>query len=48
MMLSAVVVYDLVADYSTLFENDNENNVESVFEIQYTDVEGAGFGCLAM
>ena len=39
-------VYDLVADYSTLFENDNENNIESVFEIQYTDVEGAGFGCL--
>ena len=39
-------VYDLVADYSTLFENDNENNVESVFEIQYTDLEGAGFGCL--
>ncbi len=39
-------VYDLVEDYSTLFENDNENNIESVFEIQYTDVEGAGFGCL--
>ena len=39
-------VYDLVADYSTLFENDNENNIESVFEIQYTDLEGAGFGCL--
>ena len=39
-------VYDLVADYSTLFENDNENSIESVFEIQYTDVEGAGFGCL--
>ncbi len=38
--------YDLVQDYSTLFENDNENNVESVFEVQYTDVEGAGFGCL--
>ncbi|MDG1572245.1 RagB/SusD family nutrient uptake outer membrane protein [Robiginitalea sp. M366] len=38
--------YELVADYSTLFENDNENNVESVFEVQYTDVEGAGFGCL--
>ncbi len=38
-------VYDLVTDYSTLFENDNENNVESVFEIQYTDLEGAGFGC---
>ena len=39
-------IYDLVTDYSTIFENYNENNVESVFEIQYTDVEGAGFGCL--
>ena len=38
--------YDLLADYSTMFENDNENNIESVFEVQYTDVEGAGFGCL--
>ncbi len=38
--------YDLVADYSTIFENDNENNIESVFEVQYTDLEGAGFGCL--
>jgi hypothetical protein len=25
---------------------NGENNVESVFEIQYTDVEGAGFGCM--
>lgn len=38
--------YDLLSDYSTMFENDNENNIESVFEVQYTDVEGAGFGCL--
>ncbi|NNF19488.1 MAG: RagB/SusD family nutrient uptake outer membrane protein, partial [Flavobacteriaceae bacterium] len=38
--------YDLIEDYSTMFENDNENNIESVFEVQYTDVEGAGFGCL--
>lgn len=38
--------YALIADYSTMFENDNENNIESVFEVQYTDVEGAGFGCL--
>jgi hypothetical protein len=37
--------YDLVQDYSTLFENDNENNIESVFEIQYTDEEGASFDC---
>lgn len=38
--------YGLVQDYTTLFANDNENNIESVFEVQYTDVEGAGFGCL--
>ncbi|MGB3145353.1 MAG: RagB/SusD family nutrient uptake outer membrane protein, partial [Maribacter sp.] len=38
--------YDLVTDYGTMFENDNENNIESVFEVQYTDEEGAGFGCL--
>lgn len=38
--------YDLLSDYSTMFENDNENNIESVFEVQYTDEEGAGFGCL--
>ena len=38
--------YDLVVDYDTIFENDNENNIESVFEVQYTDLEGAGFGCL--
>ena len=38
--------YALFEDYSLLFENDHENTVESVFEVQYTDVEGAGFGCL--
>ena len=38
--------HDLLVDYSTMFENDNENNIESVFEVQYTDLEGAGFGCL--
>ncbi len=38
--------YSLVQDYSTLFEFDQENGSESVFEVQYTDVEGAGFGCL--
>lgn len=32
--------------YSNLFEEVGENNKESVFEVQYTDVEGAGFGCL--
>jgi starch-binding outer membrane protein, SusD/RagB family len=33
-------------DYNTLFEQEGENGVGSVFEIQYTGEEGAGFGCL--
>lgn len=38
--------YSLVKDYNTIFEAAGENGSESVFEVQYTDVEGAGFGCL--
>ena len=38
--------YDLLDDYSILFLQEGENSVESVFEVQYTDKEGAGFGCL--
>jgi tetratricopeptide (TPR) repeat protein len=38
--------YSLVQDYNHIFENEDENNSESVFEVQYTDAEGAGFGCL--
>jgi hypothetical protein len=38
--------YDLVTDYSTIFEDAGENNMESVFEVQYTDTQGAGFTCL--
>ena len=38
--------YSLPTDYNALFEQDGENGPESVFEVQYTDVEGAGFGCL--
>jgi hypothetical protein len=38
--------YDLVTDYNSIFESVGENNIESVFEIQYSDLEGAGFGCL--
>lgn len=37
--------YDL-ADFSTLFLNEGENGLESVFEVQYSDQEGAGFDCL--
>jgi hypothetical protein len=38
--------YSLVTDYNSIFEMEGENGPESVFEVQYTDVEGAGFGCL--
>ncbi|WP_445957039.1 RagB/SusD family nutrient uptake outer membrane protein [Yeosuana sp.] len=38
--------YDLVTDYNTIFENEGENGIESVFEVQYSDQEGAGFDCL--
>lgn len=38
--------HDLVADYNSIFEHVGENNIESVFEVQYTELEGAGFGCL--
>lgn len=38
--------YDLVTDYNSIFESVGENNIESVFEVQYSDLEGAGFGCL--
>ncbi|WP_456315214.1 RagB/SusD family nutrient uptake outer membrane protein [Pseudomonas shirazensis] len=38
--------YSLVTDYNKIFEAEGENGPESVFEIQYTDVEGAGFPCL--
>ncbi|MGB3774812.1 MAG: RagB/SusD family nutrient uptake outer membrane protein [Leeuwenhoekiella sp.] len=39
--------YSLVMeDYEGIFLNTGENGPESVFEVQYTDAEGAGFGCL--
>ena len=38
--------YTLVSNYATIFIPSNENNSESVFEIQYTSTQGAGFGCL--
>jgi starch-binding outer membrane protein, SusD/RagB family len=38
--------HSLVTNYNTIFENNNENNLESVFEVQYTDAQGASFDCL--
>jgi len=39
-------VYSLVDDYNSIFEAEGENGPESVFEVQYTEVEGASFECL--
>jgi len=38
--------HDLVTDYDTIFESQGENGIESVFEVQYTDGQGASFDCL--
>lgn len=38
--------YQLQDDFSTLFLQQSENSVESVFEVQYSNIQGAGFGCL--
>ncbi|WP_452219179.1 RagB/SusD family nutrient uptake outer membrane protein [Lacinutrix undariae] len=37
--------YQLVDDFADIFLNSNENNSESVFEVQYFGGEGAGFDC---
>lgn len=52
---SASVLEDLInngphrllttAEYPNMFERDWENNIESVFEIQYSDVDGGSFDC---
>ena len=47
--LEAVITkgpYMLETDYNKIFSFAGENGTGSVFEVQYTDVEGAGFGCL--
>lgn len=37
--------YDLFGDFASLFRVANENNMESVFEIQYVGSEGGSYGC---
>lgn len=37
--------YSLVSDYESIFENEGENGPGSIFEVQYTDLEGASFDC---
>lgn len=38
--------FSLSGDFSGIFETTGENGSGAVFEVQYTDAEGAGFGCL--
>lgn len=38
--------FQLEPNYDIIFEMEGENGVGSVFEIQYSDIQGAGFGCL--
>jgi hypothetical protein len=38
--------YALISDYDQLFTVGNEGNAESVFEIEYSGLEGGGYGCL--
>ena len=38
--------YSLATDYSTLFLKENENNSETVFDVEYSDQEGGSYGCL--
>jgi hypothetical protein len=39
-------IFSLISDYSQLFLAANENNAETVFDIQYTGLEGGSYGCL--
>lgn len=38
--------YSLTPNFFDIWEMTGENGPESVFEVQYTDVQGAGFDCL--
>jgi len=38
--------YSLINDYANLFSVVNENNSETVFDVQYSGLEGGGYGCL--
>ena len=38
--------YSLISDYADLFTVANENNSETVFDVEYTGAEGGGYGCL--
>jgi hypothetical protein len=39
-------MYSLLSNYTDLFTAGNENNSETVFDIEYTGLEGGSYGCL--
>ena len=39
-------VYSLISNYADLFSVANENNSETVFDVEYSGAEGGGYGCL--
>jgi hypothetical protein len=38
--------YSLISNYNDLFSVANENNSETIFDVQYTGLEGGSYGCL--
>ncbi|MEY4659740.1 MAG: hypothetical protein RJB36_1506 [Bacteroidota bacterium] len=38
--------YSLIPNYNQLFSVENENNSETIFDVQYTGLEGGSYGCL--
>ena len=38
--------YALASDYNTMFLKENENNSETIFDVEYSDQEGGSYGCL--
>jgi hypothetical protein len=38
-------MYSLIPDYNQLFSASNENNSETVFDVQYSGLEGGSYGC---
>ena len=41
----AMGMYSLIPDYNLLFSANNENNGETVFDVQYSGLEGGSYGC---
>lgn len=38
--------YNLISDYNELFTVSSEGNSETVFDVEYSGLEGGGYGCL--